>query len=97
MRKGLSQEALAHDAGIARGYMSRVETADTWVGTEIIAKLAAVLEIEPHELLVPPPRRGKARLAQRVGVGLDVLDSRAQRYCPAASSTTRRQTRDKKR
>jgi transcriptional regulator with XRE-family HTH domain len=55
--KGLSQEALAHDAGVDRRYMSRVETADTWVGTQILAKLAAVLEIEPCELLRPPRRR----------------------------------------
>ncbi len=55
--RGLSQEALAHDAGIARRYLSRIETANTWAGLEIVSKLAAVLEIEPYELLIPPPRR----------------------------------------
>jgi transcriptional regulator with XRE-family HTH domain len=55
--RGLSQESLAHDAGIARRYLSRIETADTWVGLEIVAKLAAVLDVEPYELLMPPPGR----------------------------------------
>jgi transcriptional regulator with XRE-family HTH domain len=55
--RGLSQEALAQDAGIARRYLSRIETANTWAGLEIVSKLAAVLEVEPYELLMPPPKR----------------------------------------
>jgi transcriptional regulator with XRE-family HTH domain len=52
--KDLSQEALADEAGIDRSYMSRIERGVTWVGVEILVKLAAVLEVEPHELLMPP-------------------------------------------
>jgi transcriptional regulator with XRE-family HTH domain len=55
--KGLSQEALAHDAGVARRYLSRIETGTTWVGLEIIVKLATVLEVEPAELLRLPPKK----------------------------------------
>jgi transcriptional regulator with XRE-family HTH domain len=55
--KGISQEALADEAGINRSYMSRIERGVTWAGTEILVKLSAVLEIEPHELLMPPPPR----------------------------------------
>jgi len=53
----LSQEALAADAGIARRYLSQIETADTSVGLDIICSLATALEMEPHELLMPPPER----------------------------------------
>jgi transcriptional regulator with XRE-family HTH domain len=57
--KGVSQEALADEAGINRSYMSRIERGVTWVGAEILVKLAIALDIEPHELLLPPPRRGR--------------------------------------
>ncbi|WP_375763905.1 helix-turn-helix domain-containing protein [Bradyrhizobium sp. Pha-3] len=52
----LSQEQLAHDAGIDRAYMSRVERAVTWVGLEIIGKLADVLEVDPVEFFRRPSR-----------------------------------------
>jgi transcriptional regulator with XRE-family HTH domain len=57
--KDISQEALADEAGVDRSYMSRIERGVTWVGVEILVKLATVLEVEPHELLVPPPKRGR--------------------------------------
>jgi transcriptional regulator with XRE-family HTH domain len=57
--KGISQEALADEASIDRSYMSRIERGMTWVGVEILVKLAAVLDVEPYELLVPPPKRGR--------------------------------------
>ncbi|MCS3687504.1 transcriptional regulator with XRE-family HTH domain [Bradyrhizobium elkanii] len=52
----LSQEQLAHDAGVDRAYMSRVERAVTWVGLEIIGKLADVLEVDPVEFFRRPGR-----------------------------------------
>ena len=55
--KGLSQEELADAADINRTYVSKLETGATYVGLEIIGKLAAVLEIEPAELLKTPHRR----------------------------------------
>jgi transcriptional regulator with XRE-family HTH domain len=57
--KGLSQEGLAWEAGVNRSYMAKIETGATWVGLEIIVKLAAVLEVEPAELLRLPSRRGR--------------------------------------
>jgi transcriptional regulator with XRE-family HTH domain len=59
--RGFSQEALAHDADVDRRYLSKIETGGTWVGLEIIGKLAAVLEVEPAELLRLPPRRSRRR------------------------------------
>jgi transcriptional regulator with XRE-family HTH domain len=58
--KGLSQEELAHAAVVNRTYMSKIEKGGTWVGLEIIGKLASVLQIEPAELLkLPAKRKGR--------------------------------------
>jgi transcriptional regulator with XRE-family HTH domain len=59
--RGLSQEALAYEAGVNRSYISKLEKGATYVGLEIIGKVAKVLKIEPAELLVRPPRRGRGR------------------------------------
>jgi transcriptional regulator with XRE-family HTH domain len=58
---GLSQEALAHDAGVNRTYMSKLEKGGSYPGLEIIGKLAAVLDVEPAELLKLPAKRGMRR------------------------------------
>jgi transcriptional regulator with XRE-family HTH domain len=57
----LSQEQLAHDAGMDRAYLSRVERAVTYVGLEIIEKLTEVLEVEPAEFFRKPSRTGSRR------------------------------------
>lgn len=49
--KGLSQEDLAYEAGVNRTYMSKLEKGASYVGLEIIGKIAEVLEIEPSKLL----------------------------------------------
>jgi transcriptional regulator with XRE-family HTH domain len=56
--KGFSQEGLAWDAEVDRRYMAKIETGQTSVGLDIIGRLAASLEVEPFELLIPP-RRGR--------------------------------------
>jgi transcriptional regulator with XRE-family HTH domain len=56
--RGLSQEALAYEAGVNRSYLSKVEKGASYPGLEIIGKLAAVLGVEPAELLrLPRPKR----------------------------------------
>ena len=55
--RGYSQEALAHEAGVNRTYMSKLEKGGSFVGLELIVKLAKVLEVEPADLLRVPPRR----------------------------------------
>lgn len=57
----LSQEALAHDAGIDRVYLGRVERAVTYVGLEIIEKLAIVLDVDPAEFFVRAARKSSTR------------------------------------
>jgi transcriptional regulator with XRE-family HTH domain len=57
--RGLSQEALAADAGVGRSYLSRVEREQQAASVDVIAKLAAALDVEPMEFLRPPPRRSR--------------------------------------
>jgi len=59
----LSQEQLAYDAGVDRAYLSRVERAVTYVGLEIIGKLASILEVDPVEFFRRPVRPGSRRKA----------------------------------
>jgi transcriptional regulator with XRE-family HTH domain len=59
--KGLTQEELADAAGVNRTYMSKVETAQTYAGLEIIARLAISLEAEPHELLIPTRKKATGK------------------------------------
>ena len=59
-RANLSQEALAERADVNRTYISKLETAVTWAGLEVIVKLATELNVHPSELLRPmEPKRGK--------------------------------------
>jgi transcriptional regulator with XRE-family HTH domain len=59
--KGLSQEALAHEAGIDRTYISALERGVYSATIDMVGKLAAVLEIEASALLErqtkPRPRK----------------------------------------
>jgi transcriptional regulator with XRE-family HTH domain len=57
--KGVSQEDLAYEADVNRTYVSKLEKGVSYPGLEIIAKLANALAVEPAELLMLPPRRGK--------------------------------------
>ena len=50
--KGLSQEALALLAGLDRTYVSGCERGIRNIGLENIYKLAAALDIPPHQLLI---------------------------------------------
>ncbi|MEQ8778712.1 MAG: helix-turn-helix transcriptional regulator [Roseibium album] len=50
-KKGLSQEALAHEADIDRTYVSALERANYAASIDMIGKLAQVLDIDPMLLL----------------------------------------------
>ena len=49
--RGLSQEALAHESGINRTYVSSVERAERNVSIDNIAQIAKALAVEPWKLL----------------------------------------------
>jgi transcriptional regulator with XRE-family HTH domain len=55
--RGYSQEALAYEAGVNRTYMSKLETGGSFVGLEVMVKLADVLQVEPADFLRVPSRR----------------------------------------
>jgi len=56
--KALPQEGLAYEAGVNRTDLSKLEKGASYAGLEIIGKLAAVLGVEPAELLRSPiPKR----------------------------------------
>lgn len=59
--RGLSQEALALEAGVGRSYMSRIEKGAYYASLRIIERLAATLRVEPAEFLKAPKRRSKTR------------------------------------
>jgi transcriptional regulator with XRE-family HTH domain len=59
--RGLSQDDLAYEAAISRSYLSQLEKGAFYASLKIIGKLAAVLEIEPAELLELPAKRGSRR------------------------------------
>jgi DNA-binding Xre family transcriptional regulator len=55
--KGLSQEALAWDAGVNRSHMAVIETGKAYARLDIVEKLAAALECEAADLLKALPKR----------------------------------------
>jgi transcriptional regulator with XRE-family HTH domain len=50
-KRGLTQEALAHECGINRTYLSAVERAERNVSIDNIARIAKGLHVEPWRLL----------------------------------------------
>ncbi|HEX7854641.1 MAG TPA: helix-turn-helix transcriptional regulator [Sphingobium sp.] len=50
--RGLSQEALAHEAGIHRTYVSALERREYSVSIDRLDSLAATLKVEPYILLL---------------------------------------------
>lgn len=49
--KGLSQEALAHEADVDRTYISALERSRYAATIDMVAKLAKVLGLEPSDLM----------------------------------------------
>jgi transcriptional regulator with XRE-family HTH domain len=57
--KGLSQEALAHEAGVDRTYISALERSAYSASITMVERLAKVLDVEVHVLLQRPSRSRK--------------------------------------
>ena len=58
--KGLSQEALAHEAGVDRAYLSAVERSVNSATLDMVEKLSTVLGIEASVLLQRPRRQRRS-------------------------------------
>lgn len=50
-KHGLTQEALAHECGINRTYLSGIERSERNVSIDNIARIARGLKVKPHLLL----------------------------------------------
>jgi transcriptional regulator with XRE-family HTH domain len=59
--KGLSQEALAHEAEVDRTYISALERGVYGATIDMVDKLATVLNVEASTLLERPPRQRPRR------------------------------------
>ena len=55
--KGLSQEALAHEVGIDRTYVSALERGVYSASIDMVTRLAKVLGVEPSAMLIEKPPR----------------------------------------
>jgi transcriptional regulator with XRE-family HTH domain len=56
-QKGLSQEALAHQAGIDRNYVGQIEREEKSPTIDMIEKLATALAIDPIAFMTKPQKR----------------------------------------
>jgi len=59
--KRLSQEDLAHDAGLDRTYISSLERCVYAASIDVLDSLAGVLGVEAADLLKPPLPAGKTK------------------------------------
>lgn len=59
--KGMSQEALAHDADIDRSYISALERGVYAATIDMVGKLADVLDVEPDVLLRRAPKASRSK------------------------------------
>jgi transcriptional regulator with XRE-family HTH domain len=67
--KSLSQEELAHRAGIDRTYISALERSVYAASIEVVDRLARVLDVEAAELLRRPGSMASAKTGSRQGGG----------------------------
>lgn len=51
-KRGMSQEKLAEQAGMSRGFLSRLETSDETVSLDNAAQLATALNVDIVDLLM---------------------------------------------
>ena len=68
-RKGISQEELAHRAGLSRTGMGFLETGKRWPRLDTLMKVADGLNITVDELLKGLHKAGKRRYATRRFLG----------------------------
>lgn len=67
VERGLSQEALAVDAGVDRGYVSGIERGTFNPTLEILDRLAAALSVDVGEFLVLPAADAAPPVPLRAG------------------------------
>ena len=53
LNRGLSQLALANEAGMAHNFINDIEHEKKWASPETLERLCKVLGVKPHHLFVP--------------------------------------------
>ena len=69
---GWTLEALAAEADISTGYLSRIESGKRGADLEIVSKLAAALGVSPREM-VGTEENTSVRLMGYIGAGAEIL------------------------
>jgi transcriptional regulator with XRE-family HTH domain len=103
IQAGLSQNAVAHRAGLAASYLSRIETGKIQPTVPTANKIAAALRVPLGELLGPRPSKHMDRGCPMTAQGtcmLDLIDpkwefrssGREERYSPRQVRLLRRFT-----
>lgn len=62
-RQALSQEGLAHRAGLDRSYVSSIERCERNVGIDNVDRLASALDVSVGYLMQPAPQAEQLRVA----------------------------------
>ena len=72
LKLGLTQEKLSEKANISTHYLAMVELSKKFPSAGMLERLAAALEIEPHELFYMPSATENALIGLRVTVAADI-------------------------
>jgi transcriptional regulator with XRE-family HTH domain len=72
LKLGLTQEKLSEKANISTHYLAMVELAKKFPSAGMLERLAAALEIEPHELFYMPSAAENALIGLKVTVAADI-------------------------
>ena len=72
LKLGLTQEKLAEKANISTHYLAMVELAKKFPSANMLERLAAALEVEPHELFYMPSAGENALKGLQATVAADI-------------------------
>jgi transcriptional regulator with XRE-family HTH domain len=72
LKLGLTQEKLSEKANISTHYFAMVELAKKFPSAGMLERIAAALEIEPHELFYMPSAAENALIGLKVTVAADI-------------------------
>jgi transcriptional regulator with XRE-family HTH domain len=91
LKLGLTQEKLSEKADISTHYLAMVELAKKFPSAVMLERLAAALEVEPHELFYMPSTAENAleRLQETVAANIERVVAEAIKETLAGECKTR--------
>jgi transcriptional regulator with XRE-family HTH domain len=72
LKLGLTQDKLSEKANISSHYYAMIELAKKFPSASMLERIAAALEIEPHELFYMPSAAENALIGLKVTVAADI-------------------------